>query len=176
LRHVSVLAGGVLGALARWWLSAHLLPSARFPLATLVINGSGCFLLGLLLTYFLETEARPELRLGIATGFLGAYTTFSAWQEGVALLWQGGMPGLALVYLFGTLLSGLALAGAGTAVASRHAAGESTAQRDRLQATPSPPPAATAPGVMQPSPHAPTRSNRASDLLGSAGRRAAGQQ
>ncbi len=119
MRHVAVLAGGVLGALARWWISAHLLPAARFPFSTLAINASGCFLLGFLFTYLREEAAPPGLRLGVTTGFLGAYTTFSTWQEGVAVLWRGGAPVSALVYLVGSLLAGVLLAGAGMGLAAR---------------------------------------------------------
>lgn len=123
MRHAAILAGGTLGAWARWWLTLHLLPAARFPVATLVINAAGSLVLGFLLPYLLQTQASPNLRLGLTTGFLGAFTTFSTWQEGVVVLWRVGAPVWALVYLLGTLVAGILLAAAGTALALRLAEG-----------------------------------------------------
>jgi CrcB protein len=79
----------------------------RLPLATLLINVTGAFALGLL--GVLLWERLPPIRylrplLGI--GFLGAYTTFSTMaMEGVRLL-DGGRPGLAVGYWLVTLLGG----------------------------------------------------------------------
>lgn len=50
----------------------------NIPLNTLFINLTGCFALGFVMTAVLEAfKLNPDLRLGVATGFLGAYTTFS---------------------------------------------------------------------------------------------------
>ncbi len=52
-----------------------------FPLATFVVNVSGCFILGLFLTLATERlPVDPRLRLFLATGFVGAYTTFSTFE------------------------------------------------------------------------------------------------
>jgi CrcB protein len=62
-----------------------------FVFNTLVINVSGCFILALLLTVAFEIwEFDAEIRLGIGTGFLGAYTTFSTLcRETTELLFKG---------------------------------------------------------------------------------------
>ncbi len=114
-RHLFIWIGGAIGAVARWRLSGALAPHAAFPVGIFVVNLSGCLALGFLQTYALEAQWSPELRLGVTTGFLGAYTTFSTWQEGVMLLGRHGDPGLAALYLVASLAGGLVMAAAGMA-------------------------------------------------------------
>lgn len=77
--------GGACGAMARYGVSrlVALSPtSAQFPFATMLVNLSGCFLIGLLLGPGESQLGRPVLTTGIKllliTGFLGGFTTFSA--------------------------------------------------------------------------------------------------
>lgn len=122
-RHLFILIGGALGAVARWELSGILAPHAAFPVGIFVVNLTGCLALGFLQTYAMESQWSPELRLGVTTGFLGAYTTFSTWQEGVMLLGRHGDPGLAAFYLLVSLVGGLGMAAVGMAGARRLLAG-----------------------------------------------------
>src|SRR5262249_50937923 len=74
--------GGFLGANARYWLGGWVAErwGTDFPWATFVINISGSFILGLFMTLITERYAfphAPTLRLVVAIGFVGAYTTFS---------------------------------------------------------------------------------------------------
>lgn len=91
--YLLVAIGGMLGAIARYWLGGVL--SQRWPLAlpveTLVINVSGSFLLGFLTSAGIEYGVISQpWRLAFGVGFLGAYTTFSTWQvESLRLLQQG---------------------------------------------------------------------------------------
>jgi CrcB protein len=79
VRPLVVAAFGALGALARWGLGvATNGPTQAFPWTTLVINVSGCFALGLLVAALGDDHAL--LRLGLGTGFLGAFTTFSTFS------------------------------------------------------------------------------------------------
>jgi CrcB protein len=76
-----VLAGAAAGGLARYVISAAVMQrvAGRFPLGTLVVNVTGCFLIGVLMSLFIERGApHPNLRLLLVTGVLGGYTTFSA--------------------------------------------------------------------------------------------------
>ena len=81
--------GGALGALARYSLSLGLASkSMNFPTATLCTNIVGCFLMGMITEIFtLKANLPSELKLLIATGFLGAFTTFSTFGlESVSLI------------------------------------------------------------------------------------------
>ncbi len=78
-----VMAGGSLGALSRYGISllAAALFGARFPWGTLIVNLSGCFLIGL--AFALADRGfsimSPSARLFFVTGYLGALTTFSTY-------------------------------------------------------------------------------------------------
>jgi CrcB protein len=107
MRLVAVMVGGAAGALARWAVELAVPSVGGFPLATLLINVTGAFALGLLGLLLWERLAPTRyLRPLLAIGFLGAYTTFSTMaMEGVRLL-DGGRPGLAIGYWLVTLLGG----------------------------------------------------------------------
>ena len=91
----AIAVGGGLGSVARFlvaremerWLGNFL------PYGTLVVNVLGSLALGWLATVFLDrTEINIALRLGIAVGFLGAFTTFSAFSfESVQLMLNGAV-------------------------------------------------------------------------------------
>jgi CrcB protein len=86
--------GGFAGALARYWLASAI--GARvptpLPLGTLVTNLTGSFLLGLLVGLLESRVVSPVFRLALATGFLGAYTTFSTFTFGTIRLLEEGQP------------------------------------------------------------------------------------
>ena len=84
------MLGAALGGLARYVVGTAVLQRSRafpenvFPLGTLVVNVTGCFLIGILMPLFTERgEPRPNLRLLLVVGVLGGYTTFSsfAWES-----------------------------------------------------------------------------------------------
>jgi CrcB protein len=85
--------GAVLGANLRYWIGDWVAQrfGSGFPFGTLLINISGSFLLGLVVSMTLENFIiDPRLRLLITIGLLGSYTTFSTYAyESVALLSQG---------------------------------------------------------------------------------------
>lgn len=87
-----VALGGAFGAVARYlvggWIAAI---DSVFPVGTLVINISGSFLLGFLYVLALERFlVSSEWRLVLATGFLGAYTTFSTFSYETLKLVEDG--------------------------------------------------------------------------------------
>lgn len=111
----AVAAGGALGAPARYGVGLALpTPVNTFPWATFVTNVSGCLLLGLVLVLLADRfppnrYARPF----VATGFLGAYTTFSTFALETDLLFQHNHPDLAVAYALGSAVAGLSAAWAG---------------------------------------------------------------
>ncbi len=79
---IYVLAGGSLGALSRYGVSlfAASLLGARFPWGTLIVNLTGCFLIGFVYTLGDRTNlVSHSFRLFFMTGYLGALTTFSTY-------------------------------------------------------------------------------------------------
>ena len=117
MRYLYIAVGGALGALARWGLAAAVWPRAEFPAGILIVNLSGSLLLGWLFPLTLQSAMHPELRLGVVTGFFGAFTTFSTWLAGTLALATGAHVGLAVLYLAASLLGGVTLTLAGMAVA-----------------------------------------------------------
>ena len=75
--------GGFLGAIARFWLGGFISNrlGAKFPYGTFVINISGSYLIGLIVTVLAErSHWSANWRYLIPIGFIGAYTTFSTFE------------------------------------------------------------------------------------------------
>ncbi len=121
---VLVAVGGAVGTLARWALTSNLPAQHGWPIATLVENLVGAFLLGLLLEALVragdETPGRRLLRLGLGTGVLGGFTTFSTFALEVERLLAAGDGGVAIGYFAVSLVGGFATCLAGVMLASRH--------------------------------------------------------
>lgn len=95
-------AGGALGAMLRYGfasLAGHFWPSP-FPYATLLINVIGSLAMGLFVGYLARTlpPMQNELRLFVAVGVLGGFTTFSAFSLDAITLIERGQWGQALGY------------------------------------------------------------------------------
>ncbi|EHW9789753.1 TPA: fluoride efflux transporter CrcB [Listeria innocua] len=100
---------GALGGMCRYAMNLWL-GGGDFPSATLAVNLIGCFLLAFLMQ-FLAEKSRISLVIlnGIGTGFIGAFTTFSAFSvDTIELLQQGEMV-LAISYILVSLIGGLVM-------------------------------------------------------------------
>ncbi len=108
-RLVWVGTGGFLGAIARYLIAGLFTRlSPHFPLGTLVVNALGSLMLGFLMTLATETLALPpDLRLLLAVGFCGAFTTFSTFAYETDSLIRGGALGLAFLNIGVSLMLGL---------------------------------------------------------------------
>ncbi len=95
IEYLAVAGAGAAGAVARLavgMVSARLV-APEYPLGTLIVNVTGSFALGWFITVAGERLAMPDtMRLAVAVGFLGSYTTFSTLMyESHALLAAGAM-------------------------------------------------------------------------------------
>jgi fluoride exporter len=84
--------GAIFGALARYAIthvSSELTQHAGFPFGTLAVNVIGCFAVGWILTWT-AGQANDRWRLLAATGFCGAFTTFSAFAYESMVYWRQG--------------------------------------------------------------------------------------
>jgi len=114
---IGIAVAGFMGAIARYEVG-YLFPRhadpAAFPWATLMINLTGSLLLGLLTGWLANRRSAP-IWLGevIGTGFIGAYTTFSAFNGQLWQLLEHQAYGAATAYLFVSAIGGWILAAAG---------------------------------------------------------------
>jgi CrcB protein len=81
--YFAVAVGSAVGGMLRYFLNTSVLSrvAVPFPTVTFVINVTGSFVVGLFLTLAAERiNVNPHLRLAVAVGFVGAYTTFSTFE------------------------------------------------------------------------------------------------
>lgn len=97
---------GSLGALARFFVTRQFPTS--FPVGTMVINISGCLILGFFLTAVDQRMISDTVKFGIGTGFVGAYTTFSTWMWDSFKMLERGEINRALLNIVGSILLGVA--------------------------------------------------------------------
>lgn len=114
--YLIVGAAGIAGALLRYYLGLSLSGwwDQSFPLATLVINLIGSFVLGWITTYLGKLpKFHPALVTGIGTGLIGSFTTFSAFSVETVELIQASKWESAILYVLLSLWGGLAMSWAG---------------------------------------------------------------
>ena len=110
-----VFLGGGIGAATRHGVNivAARMLGTGFPWGTLTVNVVGSFVMGLLVAWFAfraDASVTQHVRLFLTTGFLGGFTTFSAFSLDTAVLWERGTVGIAAAYVAGSVaLSILAL-------------------------------------------------------------------
>ncbi|EYB69319.1 camphor resistance [Deinococcus phoenicis] len=117
-----VMAGGAVGAAARYGVQVALLPLAArtgFPWSVLGINVLGSFLLGLTLTLVGRGLWPEAARLAFGTGLLGAFTTFSTFSVDLDGLLARPAAGTALLYALLSVGLGLLAAVAGRLLGDR---------------------------------------------------------
>jgi len=111
MKMLLVAAGGAVGSMARYQIGAWVLARTEtwaFPLGTFLVNVFGCLIAGVLIgideqRHFLTLE----LRVLLFTGFLGGFTTFSAFGVETVALVERGAFGVATVYVLSSVIIGL---------------------------------------------------------------------
>ena len=119
MRTMWIGAAGFLGAVTRYrvdrWITYRM--KGSFPWGTLLVNLTGCFILGLLISVLAERMApNSDLRAALTVGFVGAYTTFSALAYQTLTLSENGSIDLAILYVLASLVPGVAAVWLGTLI------------------------------------------------------------
>jgi fluoride exporter len=108
---IAISLGAVAGALTRYYLSLWFVQKfgASFPYGTFFINITGCLMMGFFATLALERipTIPPEIRLLVAVGFLGSYTTFSTYGLDTINLLRAGNLVRAGFYWVGSAILGV---------------------------------------------------------------------
>jgi fluoride exporter len=83
VEYLMVAVGGAMGSVLRYWVSGSIADrlGTRFPYGTFAVNCTGSFLIGLVITLISQrANVSPHWRYLIGVGFIGGYTTFSAFE------------------------------------------------------------------------------------------------
>jgi CrcB protein len=110
-----VALGGSFGAVARYALTRAISGAvvSTYPWATLAINLTGCFFIGLFFVLFEEALIPETIRAFITVGFLGAYTTFSTYSIETIQLFKAGHLKSGMVNILASNMLGLLFVFAG---------------------------------------------------------------
>lgn len=117
MAHIALVAlGGAIGAVLRHLagLAAMRLLGTGFPWGTMFVNVAGSLAMGILIAVLAKRSGTPsEIRLFLATGVLGGFTTFSAFSLDVAVLWERGEAASAFGYVVASVVVSIAALFAG---------------------------------------------------------------
>jgi CrcB protein len=104
-----VVIGGGIGAGTRHLanMGALRVVGPNYPWGTMAINVAGSFAMGLFVAVLLRRGGSTELRLFVATGVLGGFTTFSAFSLDFATLWERGATLPALGYALASVIGAI---------------------------------------------------------------------
>jgi fluoride exporter len=120
MAYLLAAVGGALGALARWALGEALPSPGGWPWATLLVNVTGCLLLGALFAGLAARSPEPSwARPFLGVGVLGGYTTYSTFAVEVVRLVDADAPVTAAGYVLLSVLGGVAAVVLGAAAVRR---------------------------------------------------------
>ncbi|MBX3239301.1 MAG: fluoride efflux transporter CrcB [Chitinophagaceae bacterium] len=111
--------GGGVGSIFRYLTSLLINKQFphRFPFATFTVNILGCLAIGFLIGFFQKhSGTAPHIRLLLATGFCGGFTTFSAFAAENMQLLQSGNSFTAIAYIAASTVGGLLAVWSGMAL------------------------------------------------------------
>ena len=121
-RYLLVMLGAALGGASRYALTTVVTEKfgGNFPLGTFLVNISGSFMIGAVMTIISDRLAvHPNWRLLLVVGVLGGYTTFSSLEFETLQAMRRGLSSIALVYSVGSLILGYVAVWLGMTIVSR---------------------------------------------------------
>ncbi len=110
-----VAFGGAAGSVIRYLIS-DALNRRDAPWGTIVVNLVRSLALGVVIGWFARRNADSLVRVALGAGFLGGFTTFSAWAVETVALTDDGLIGRALANVFISMVAAILLAGVGLAI------------------------------------------------------------
>ena len=118
-KYFVVGVGGFMGSIARFWFASYVgqRMGTRFPYGTFLINASGSFLIGMVMTILTDRmHLSPNCRYLIAIGFIGGYTTFSTFEYETLRAIQDGQFTIGLLNIVLSVLVGFLMVWTGAMV------------------------------------------------------------
>lgn len=106
-----IATGGAFGAVARYGVGVATVKvfGHGFPWGTMIVNVLGSFLMGVLIAKLAQIDGvSQDVRHLCATGFLGAFTTFSTFSLDIVTLWERGEMLHAALYMALSVILGIA--------------------------------------------------------------------
>ncbi|MGZ5280464.1 MAG: fluoride efflux transporter CrcB [Pseudobdellovibrionaceae bacterium] len=115
---IFIAISGMIGVLSRYLFDKNFVPalSHDFPLSTFTINCVGSFLIGLVYVLSERTLLSKDISLALSVGFLGGFTTFSAFSLQTIQLIERKQISMAIAYVIGSPLLGVVAAAAGIGI------------------------------------------------------------
>ena len=99
--YLLIAVGGAAGSVLRYVVGRAVqgTSASGFPIGTMVVNVTGCFLIGVLVRQLMNVQTSPEVRALLVVGFCGGFTTFSTFSAETIGLIEGGEYGRAATYV-----------------------------------------------------------------------------
>lgn len=112
---LAVGIGSFIGGILRYFISIYIQSKhfSAFPYGTLIVNVTGCFLIGIIFGFSERSDIATGWKLFLVTGILGGFTTFSSFSNETVALFRTGQSALAMYYIASSVLIGLAATFAG---------------------------------------------------------------
>ena len=121
-RYLLVMLGAAFGGAARYALYTVITERmlSKFPYGTVIVNITGCFLIGLAMPFFLDgAPSLQNWRLLLVTGVLGGYTTFSSFMWEAFQSSSAGDRAIALANIVASVVLGFLAVWCGTLITRR---------------------------------------------------------
>lgn len=109
--YIYIGIAGALGAIARYTIGVFMMAESGFPFATLLVNLVGCYTLA-----FITSRKLPfsnKLKSAVGTGFIGSFTTFSAFSVETITMIKDGQMVHAIIYITLSVVGGIIMSNFG---------------------------------------------------------------